>query len=137
MGSKLTAQSKQMKWVMQTLAERDLYFIDSLTNSESVAFKTARRHGLQTLQRDIFLDHEIDHRAIQKAMEKAIKRARNNGYAIAIGHPYRQTLDILEHYLPTLQARNIELVPVSQLVGFHKQQASNSSQKNTPAALKR
>lgn len=137
MGSMLTTKNKQMEWVMKTLSKRNLYFIDSLTNSKSVAFKTAKRFGLKTLQRDIFLDHELEPDAIKAAMEKAIQRAQNNGYAIAIGHPYPETLEVLESYLPTLNERNVELVPISNLIGFNKsQQARNTSQTEHSLVLK-
>lgn len=122
MGSLLTAQQQQMQWVMETLQQRHLFFIDSLTNSQSVAYRTAREYGLQTDKRDVFLDHFRDEAAIEKAYRSAIRIAKLYGSSIAIGHPYPETLAVLERLLPELTAENIELVHVSEILHLDKNQ---------------
>ncbi|NRB39334.1 MAG: divergent polysaccharide deacetylase family protein [Pseudomonadales bacterium] len=118
MGSELTTYKQQMQWVMETLAPHNLYFIDSLTNSNSVAFKVAKENGITSQKRDVFLDHLQDEKAIEAAFFKLIKRAQNNGFAIGIGHPYPETLNVLERLLPTISQQNVELVHVSSLLNF-------------------
>lgn len=118
MGSELTTYKKQMQWVMEILKPRNLYFIDSLTNGRSVAFKTARHNGITSSKRDIFLDHIQNEKEIEKAFHQLLARAKNNGFAIGIGHPYPETLAVLERLLPTIEEQNIELVHVSTLLGF-------------------
>ncbi|MCK5880953.1 MAG: divergent polysaccharide deacetylase family protein [Sinobacterium sp.] len=120
MGSSLTTQKKQMSWVMATLKQRELYFIDSLTHGSSVAYITARRHGLVTSQRDIFLDHTISELMITQQVNRLIQRAHDQGYAIGIGHPYPETLAVLERMLPLLEENGIELVHVSTLIDPNK-----------------
>ncbi len=116
MGSRLTTRKKQMSWVMETLKQRELYFIDSLTHFSSVAYITARRYGIISSQRDVFLDHIINEAYIAEQMERLIKRAHDQGYAIGIGHPYPETLEVLERMLPLLSEQGIELVHVSTLI---------------------
>ncbi len=116
MGSELTTHRKQMQWVMEELKRRDLYFIDSLTNGASVAHRTARKNHIPTQVRDVFLDHDNTTEAIEAAFRKLIRVSKRNGYAIGIGHPYPETLDVLERLLPELEANNIELVRVSELL---------------------
>ena len=116
MGSELTTHKKQMTWVMEELKKRDLYFIDSLTNGASVAHRTARQHHIPAQVRDVFLDHDNNTAAIEAAFRKLIKISKRNGYAIGIGHPYPTTLSVLERLLPELEANNIELVHVSDLL---------------------
>jgi len=130
MGSRLTTQRKQMNWVMETLAKRDLYFVDSLTHGASVAYRTAKKYGITSTQRDIFLDHHIDEALITVQFERLIKRAKNQGYAIGIGHPYPETLNVLEKYIPQLKQHNIQLVHVSTLLNFDKSRklAANKTQ---------
>ena len=43
--------------------------------------------------------------------------ARERGSAVAIGHPYPETLEVLEETLPALAGEGIELVPLSRLIG--------------------
>jgi uncharacterized protein len=120
MGSELTTYKKQMQWVMEIIKPRKLYFIDSLTNGRSVAFKTARHNGIISSKRDIFLDHIQNEKDIEKAFHQLIARAKNNGYAIGIGHPYPETLAVLERLLPTIKQQNIELVHVSTLLDVNE-----------------
>jgi len=44
-----------------------------------------------------------------------VAHARAEGFAVGIGHPYAQTLAVLERELPTLQSRGVKLVPVGDL----------------------
>ncbi|HEY9034950.1 MAG TPA: divergent polysaccharide deacetylase family protein [Pseudomonadales bacterium] len=116
MGSELTTLPEPMQWVMEELLQQDLYFIDSFTNSDSVAYDTARNHGVVSQKRDVFLDHIQEKQAIESAFDQLIRKAQRNGYAIAIGHPYPETLEVLERRLPQLAANGIKLVPVSTLI---------------------
>lgn len=116
MGSELTTLAKPMQWLMEELLEQNLYFIDSLTNSDSVAYSTAREYGVTSQKRDVFLDNTQDEQAIEKAFNKLLRRARRNGYAIGIGHPYPETLAVLERLLPGLSEQGVRLVPVSSLI---------------------
>ncbi len=116
MGSELTTYKKQMNWVMEVIKPKGLYFIDSLTNGRSVALKVAQQHGIVSQKRDIFLDHVQDEVAIEAAFHQLLKTAQLNGFAIGIGHPYPETLNVLERLLPTINDKNIELVHISTLL---------------------
>lgn len=120
MGSYLTQQKQQMEWVMQTLKERNLFFIDSLTHSGSVAYKTAKEYQLPTAKRQVFLDNSTDPSDILNAFNRLLSIAKRKGSAIAIGHPYSETLDVLAQQLPTLAEHNIELVHASKLLSQPK-----------------
>lgn len=116
MGSILTADRAAMRWLMQELALNHYYFVDSRTTPDSIAEQTAIRQGLRTAGRDIFLDNERDLNAINEQFNKALALARQRGSAIAIGHPYPETIAYLEYVLPLLEQAGIELVPVSELL---------------------
>lgn len=116
MGSELTTLEQPMQWVMEELKSRQLFFIDSLTNSDSVALKTARNAGVTAGKRDIFLDHEQDEVVIERAFHQLIQLAHRNGYAIAIGHPHPETLNVLERLLPKLDSYGVKLVPASEIL---------------------
>ena len=113
MGSELTQYRPQMDWLMEELQAQALYFVDSRTSSDTVAANVAQEYGLPHLSRQVFLDNEPTRDAIDERFNAAIARARKDGLAVAIGHPYRETLDYLAEVLPSLAEQNIELVSVS------------------------
>lgn len=124
MGSQITPSLKHMSWLMDDLAKRgDLYFVDSMTIGSSVAGITAREKGIPMVKRDVFLDHHRDPVKIHKQFRRLLSLAKRRGYAVAIGHPYPETLAMLEAELPKLTAQGIELVAVSTLIQTHRQEA--------------
>lgn len=116
MGSRFTANEELMQLLMVRLRDRGLLFVDSLTTSASVGSELARSFGIPTASRDIFLDNEIDSARIAAQLAKVERCARRKGYCIAIGHPHLETLAVLERWLPTLQSKGLQLVPISAII---------------------
>ncbi|MCC4308363.1 divergent polysaccharide deacetylase family protein [Alcanivorax marinus] len=116
MGSALTAEAEPMRRLMEQLRHRHLYFIDSRTNAATVAERSARQAGLAAGRRDVFLDNQRDLLHINAQFNRLLRLARRHGQAIAIGHPYPETLDYLRQVLPLLDQAGVRLVPVSQLL---------------------
>tara|TARA_R110002095_G_scaffold216407_1_gene213514 strand:+ start:1389 stop:2705 length:1317 start_codon:yes stop_codon:yes gene_type:complete len=116
MGSRITGDRRSMAYVMSDLKKRGLYFIDSRTISASVAADVAKEYGLAYGERDIFLDHKITPEFIHGALKKLEDKARKNGYAIAIGHPHKETIDALKEWIPTLKDKGLTLVPASAVL---------------------
>ncbi|MCR6653361.1 MAG: divergent polysaccharide deacetylase family protein [Cellvibrionaceae bacterium] len=116
MGSALTQERERMDWVMAELAGRGLYFIDSRTTPSSQALTSAQDHAIPSARRDVFLDNIRTEDAIEQQFRTLLRLARERGQAIAIGHPYPETLAFLERVLPQLGDLGVRLVPVSQLL---------------------
>ena len=104
MGSALTENRAAMDRFMQRLKSHDLFFIDSRTSAETVAADAARALDVATASRSVFLDNERDRRLIRQHLERAVEMARNTGSAIAIGHPYPETVEVLTDALVRLPA---------------------------------
>lgn len=115
-GSELTAALLPMQWVMLELKNQGLFFVDSRTTSDSVAEATAITHHVPVLRRHVFLDNTRTEEAIHTEFQRAINTAKQQGYAVAIGHPYPETLSYLEQALPILEAQGVQLVSVSELI---------------------
>lgn len=115
-GSRATADPQLMAAVMPALRERGLFFIDSRTTTETVAYDAALRAGVPAASRKVFLDDIQTREAVRKQLKLAARDARKEGAAIAIGHPHPATLQALEEYLPQLQAHGVRLVFASELV---------------------
>ena len=118
MGSKFTEYGNKLAPVMKLLAAHHLFFLDSKTTSYSAAEQEAARYHVPYVSRDVFLDNEDNLEYILRQLEKTEKIARQNGYAIAIGHPKVQTPKALNAWLQTLSHKNIELVPLSEIVAL-------------------
>lgn len=109
MGSLLTEQAEPMQWVMEVVQKQGLYFIDSLTSSNSIAFKKAKAVGVPTLKRNVFLDNNVEESALQSQFSKALKIAKQRGHVVLIAHPYPETIDFLEKQLPLLVQHEVKL----------------------------
>ncbi len=115
MGSVLTRDRLRMQWVMQEARQRGLFFVDSRTISGSVARDVAAASQIPNIGRDVFLDHDNSIPAIRKQWQRLLHKAQERGFALAIAHPYPNTLTVLEQELAQLQ--DITVVPVSKLLG--------------------
>ena len=115
MGSRLTKCQEKMEIVMTELKKRNLYFIDSRTSSDTVAFKVAKKLALNTANRDVFLDNNLTENALKAQIEKLCGLARHKGQAIGIAHPHKKTLNILKAYEQILRNK-ASVVPVSELL---------------------
>ena len=111
MGSALTQEPRAMQWLMEAIKDRQMYFIDSRTTPDTIAFTTARSHKLRAASRDIFLDNEKSIYAIDRSFRQLLRIARRKGSAIAIGHPHPTTLAYLAMALP-----KIENIRVSSII---------------------
>jgi len=115
MGSRFTKSEEKMVIVLAELKKKGLYYIDSRTSSDTVAFDVAKKMALRTASRDIFLDNHLSENALKIQMERLLSVARHKGSAIGIGHPHKKTFDLLRNFQTTL-TNEVEVVPASNLV---------------------
>ena len=121
MGSLLTENTEKMKSLMAFAKKQDWYFLDSKTSEESVAQNVAMGKGLQTVGRDIFLDHHTPNtkanlnQILEKQFSRALKIASKKGSVVIICHPYPETFAFLENQL-TSQKDKFHFVKLSELV---------------------
>ncbi len=116
MGSTLTTNTLRMEWLMDELRKQNMYFVDSRTTPQTVASRVALRKRILSSSRDIFLDNERTEDAIHEQFDKLLVLAEVKGSAIAIGHPYPETIAYLARHNQQLYARGIRLVPASTVL---------------------
>lgn len=116
MGSRFTEDARALVPVMESLKEKGLFFIDSRTTGHSRVTEVANRFGVPTMSRDVFLDNVAEVTAITREIKRLESKARRNGMAIGICHPYPETLEALRRELPGMVERGITIVPVSVLL---------------------
>ena len=121
MGSRATADATLMGHVLAATRSlrgehENLYFLDSRTSAETVGFEVARRLGVPTAMRNVFLDNDADPVSIRKQLDLLLSTAAAQGEAIGIGHLKPETLAVLEAVLPAVPERECRFVFVSELV---------------------
>lgn len=92
-GSKFTSDFNAMRNLSLALKKYNFTFLDSKTIASSKANVV---FGDKVLSRDIFLDNIDDVSYIKKQITKSIKKSIKKGYAIAIGHPRKNTLQAIK-----------------------------------------
>lgn len=116
MGSRATTDRALMRAVMGVLAEQRVYFVDSRTTPNTVALDVAREAGIPAFYRSVFLDDTRTPAYTLGQLGELSRVVRQQGIALAIGHPYPTTVSALREFLPQLERQDIQLVPASELV---------------------
>ncbi len=116
MGSKITPDDSMMYTILQRLKERNLFFIDSRTTSDTVAYELARRLDIPSAERHVFLDVELDEDSIKEKLIELFTLAQRNGTAVGICHPLPETIKVLKENFHLVDEYGIEPVFISKVV---------------------
>ena len=136
MGSLLTTLPVRMDWLMQVLSSRRGWvFLDSRTTARTVAQRRARAAGVATTWRDVFLDNDPSPDAIRRQLRTLASVAHRHGSAVAIGHPYPQTLEVLAQSLPRMRGDGLRLAPLSEVIAMRARQSVRVAQESSPGNL--
>ena len=104
-----------MRAVLEVLADEGLFFLDSRTSAGTVGYHVALEIDLAAAERQVFLDRDRAPEAIAKQFQELLDTAAARGQAIAIGHPYPETLAMLETEVP-LARLGFDFVRLSRVV---------------------
>jgi hypothetical protein len=116
MGSSLSEDPVAMAAMLEVVRAERLFYLDSRTSAASVAYGLARESGVPAAERKVFLDRDRDPDAIRSEFRRLLALANAGGPAIAIGHPYPETIAILAEEIPRAAANGYRFVKVSQVV---------------------
>ncbi len=114
-GSLFSTDPVRMKWVLETLKENGLFFVDSRTTAQTVAPIVAKELKIPFAQRGLFLDNSLEEGELEKAFEEMLLKAVERGGLVVIVHPHPQTLSFLRRVRRSL-LENFELVSVKKLL---------------------
>ena len=115
MGSRFTASPDSLRPILHALKDRGLMFVDSRSTSKSVAAGLARQMQLPTAVNDRFIDHEPTRGAIDQSLAAAEGKARARGVTLVVARPFPVTLERMAEWLPMLESRGIEIVPITAI----------------------
>jgi polysaccharide deacetylase 2 family uncharacterized protein YibQ len=118
MGSLFTVREDLLRVVFQELRRHGLFFIDSRTTTATAAQRVARRLGVRTGRRSVFLDNSQNPSAITTQLELLFETASRERSAVGIGHYRETTLKVLATEVPRLCRLHpqVELVFASDVV---------------------
>jgi polysaccharide deacetylase 2 family uncharacterized protein YibQ len=114
MGSAFTKDQRVMHAVISELKKKQLFFLDSVTSPRTVGYKTAKELGLKAYKRDVFLDDSNDPEDIAVQWNRLVRIARSKGYALALGHARKNTIEFLEETLKNNS--EVLVVPLTKLM---------------------
>jgi polysaccharide deacetylase 2 family uncharacterized protein YibQ len=118
MGSEATTDARVMETVLKIINDKNLFFIDSRTSSETIALKMAREFGIPSARRDVFLDNETTPSAIDAKTDELLDLAEKKGWALGIGHTNAETAKALERMARKAGERNIQWISIESLVAY-------------------
>lgn len=116
MGSKATEDKSLMRIIFKKIKKKGLFFVDSMTARNTVCAGLADEMGLAFGKRDVFLDNINTREAITKQIMVLAQKARRKGYAVAIGHDRRLTMQVLKEEIPWLKAQGFQIVSIKGLL---------------------
>ncbi|MCZ6149693.1 divergent polysaccharide deacetylase family protein [Campylobacter ureolyticus] len=96
-GSKFTSNKKAVIKLLDALDKYGFIFVDSKTISNSKVEEVLKSKNQKYIFRDVFLDNTQNLKDIENELKKAVQIAKKRGFAIAIGHPKKQTLKVLKN----------------------------------------
>lgn len=117
MGSKVTADKRVMKIVLEVCKEKHLLYLDSKTTHKSVVQAVANEVGLRTLENNIFMDDVYTRDHIVKQALKVLKYVDDHDTTVVIGHvgpPGKHTAAVLKQSIPSIQ-KKAQFVTISKL----------------------
>lgn len=113
MGAKLTADEAALSPILREVGSRGLAFLDDGSSSRSVAGAVAAGLRMPAARGDVVLDGIPQAEAIDKELARLEEMAKRRGLAIATASALPLTVDRLARWARSLDAKNIQLVPVS------------------------
>jgi hypothetical protein len=114
MGSAFTEDKRAMNILVSELKKRRFFLLDSITTAKSLGLEVAKSHGVRAIRRDVFLDDSNDPADIKVQWNRLLKIASKKGFAVAQGHPRKNTIEFLKKTLA--DNNDVDVVPLSELI---------------------
>ncbi|MBU1180881.1 MAG: divergent polysaccharide deacetylase family protein [Pseudomonadota bacterium] len=116
MGSKFTACQIKIFQALRFAKDSKLFFVDSLTSSNSKGYMTARSLKMAAAHRNIFIDNRVEESAILYQLLKLKRHAINHGTAVGIGHPFPETASAIKTFYNKFLDSGASLVHISEVI---------------------
>ncbi|MBM7659646.1 polysaccharide deacetylase 2 family uncharacterized protein YibQ [Bacillus mesophilus] len=118
MGSKVTADKRIMRIILEVCREQGLIFIDSKTSPKSVVAELANEIGVPYLENELFFDDVYTTQHIINQTKRLIKQLQVRDEVVAIGHvgpPGEKTAGVIKEFIPVIKT-NARFVKAASLI---------------------
>ncbi len=119
MGSLFMENEAGLSVVMEELAKRNLFFVDSRTTPDSLGRQAAARAGVRFAERAVFIDH---HRGYSAALANLTQPHRSDWEKgrplLLIGHPHDETIRALGEAQSHWHEGKIQVIPISAFISL-------------------
>ncbi len=116
MGSRFTECKEKLKAALFVTGQKRLFFVDSRTSSNSIAYQTAMDLNIPATARNVFIDNVRNTTAILKQLYKLTSHAVEYGCAVGIGHPHPETVQAVKCFFTHMENFHVSPVYVSELL---------------------
>lgn len=112
-GSRLTTHAHIMRGLLKAVPAGYLV-LDSRTSRSSQLGPEARKYGLPTAYRTVFVDHVPTYSAVMEQLESGLATALVSGEAVVIGHPHKATHTALADFIAA-HGHRVHFVAIERL----------------------
>jgi polysaccharide deacetylase 2 family uncharacterized protein YibQ len=116
MGSRFMEDEAGLAVVMEELAKRGLYFVDSLTSADSRGREMAARAGVRFTTRSAFIDHTPGYAAALAVLAHPPWQGPDQSAMLLIGHPHAETVRALAEARRFWRKEGMRVIPVSAYI---------------------
>jgi uncharacterized protein len=116
MGSKFTNNPKKMRELLSYAKKKEMFFIDSNTNSKRQGYKIAKELDIPTYYTSYFIDNSHKKEDIIEAIKVSVRLAKEREKVLVIGHYRKDTAEAIYEMLDYIKSEGVELVPVSEVL---------------------
>ena len=113
MGARLTSNEAAASPILKELAQRGLAYLDDGSSQRSLAVGLAISSGMPASRADVMLDAGQKSSDIDASLAKLEQIARDRGTAVGVGSALPVTIDRIQRWSKTLEAKGIVLVPLT------------------------
>jgi polysaccharide deacetylase 2 family uncharacterized protein YibQ len=114
MGSLFMEDEVRLSFVMNEIARRGLFFVDSRTTPDSKGKEAAARTGIRFAERTLFIDHIPGYATTLSTLTHLPRQMREREQPLLmIGHPHPETVRAIKEAEPIWQAAGVRVIPVS------------------------
>jgi hypothetical protein len=115
MGAKLTADEAALAPILREISGRGLAFLDDGSSSRSLVAAAAASARVPAARADVVLDGLAQAEAVDRELARLEEMARKRGLAIGTASALPLTVERIQRWSRSLEARGAQLVPISSV----------------------
>lgn len=116
LGGKFLGDATAFRPVAEEMATRGLMFLEASIAPVPSGLDVARKAGLPVVASADWIDATLSRSGIEQALAELETKARSNGQALGLLHPYPVTFGRIRNWIGTLNDKGFAIVPVSALL---------------------